>query len=150
MADAPAGADRLVAHVVAREPLDVALPANHALAGRDVLTPSDLGGERWIGVPIGYPFDTVRIAIENQSGTPLVVTQRIRDNRVVEALVSAGQGCALLPRFTTRARAGIVLRPLAQVRSVRSIVALGRPDRLQRAAVRAVLDALVESGSVAG
>jgi hypothetical protein len=40
----------------------------------------------------------------------------------------------------------VALVPLADVRSVRSIVALGRPDRLERAAVREVLAALVEAG----
>ena len=146
LAEVPAGADRLVAHTLAHEPLDVAVPASHRLAGREAITAADLAGERWIGVPIGFPFDTVRIAVENRAGVALEVVQRIRDNRVVESLVAAGQGCALLPRFTTRSRADIVMRPLADVRSVRSVVALGRPDRLERAAVRVVLAALVESG----
>lgn len=146
LADAPPGADRLVSRVLAREPLDVAVPSGSPLARREALTAADLAGARWIGVPAGYPFDTVRIAIENSCGAPLQVVQRIRDNRVVEALVAAGQGCALLPRFTTRPRPGVVLVPLADVRSVRSIVALGRPDRLERAAVRLALDALVEAG----
>ncbi len=146
LAEVPAGSDRLLTRTLAHEPLDVALPASHRLAGRRSLVAADLSGERWIGVPQGFPFDTVRIAIENRAGVALQVVQRIRDNRVVEALVAAGVGCALLPRFTTRARAGVVLVPLTDVRSVRSIVALGRPDRLERAAVRAALAALVESG----
>lgn len=146
LAEVPAGSDRLVTRVLAREPLDVAVPTRHRLAGRASLAAADLAGESWIGVPVGYPFDTVRIAIENRAGQSLDVVQRIRDNRVVESLVAAGQGCALLPRFTTRPRQGVVLLPLTDVRSVRSIVALGRPDRLERAAVRAVLAALAESG----
>lgn len=146
LADVPAGSDRLLTRTIAHEPLDVALPASHPLAGRRSLTATDLAGEPWIGVPPGFPFDTVRIAIENRAGVALQMVQRIRDNRVVEALVAAGVGCALLPRFTTRARADVTLVPLTDVRAVRSIVALGRPDRLERAAVRAALAALVESG----
>lgn len=142
LADAPEGSDGLAARLLTHEPLDVAVPAGHPLASRAALTASDLAGERWIGVPVGFPFDTVRIAIENRAGRPLEVVQRIRDNRVVEALVAADVGCALLPRFTTRPRPEVVLLPLRDVRSARSIVALGRPDRLERAAVRAVLDAL--------
>jgi DNA-binding transcriptional LysR family regulator len=95
---------------------------------------------------LGYPFDTVRVAIENRAGRPLQVVQRLRDNRVVEALVGAGVACALLPRYTTRPRPDVALIPLTDVRSVRAIFALGRPDRLQRAAVRAVLAALTEEG----
>lgn len=150
LAEVPAGSDRLVRHTLAHEPLDVAVPASHRLAGRTTLTAADLSGERWIGVPLGFPFDTVRIAVENRAGQALDVVQRIRDNRVVEALVAAGHGCALLPRFTTRPRRDVVLLPLTDVRSVRSIVALGRPDRLERAAVRVVLAALAEAGRDVG
>jgi DNA-binding transcriptional LysR family regulator len=129
LAEVPAGTERLSVLTLAREPLEVAVPADHRL---------------------GYPFDTVRIAIDNRSGQPLQVVQRIRDNRVVESLVASGEGCALLPRFTTLGRPGVVTLPLADVRSVRTIVALGRPDRWQRAAVRLVLDALAQVGATMG
>jgi DNA-binding transcriptional LysR family regulator len=150
LAEVPAGTERLSVLTLAREPLEVAVPADHRLAGRTHVRASDLAGERWIGVPLGYPFDTVRIAIDNRSGQPLQVVQRIRDNRVVESLVASGEGCALLPRFTTLGRPGVVTLPLADVRSVRTIVALGRPDRWQRAAVRLVLDALAQVGATMG
>lgn len=146
LAAVPTGAaDRLVV-TLATEPLDVAVPITHRLAGRRQLTPSDLAEEDWIGVPIGFPFDTVRIAIENRSGRSLNVVQRVRDNRLVEALVAQGLGCGLLPRFTTRARHGIVTIPLADVRSTRQIVAIARPDRVERAVVRLALDLLIEIG----
>ncbi|MFZ0529818.1 MAG: LysR family transcriptional regulator substrate-binding protein, partial [Propionicimonas sp.] len=138
---------RVVVETLAREPLDVAVPTGHRLAGRAALHAADLAGEDWIGVPVGFPFDTVRIAIENRAGTRLNVVQRLRDNRVVEALVAAGLGCALLPRFTTGPRPGLVTIPLTDVRSVRSIVALGRPDRLERAAVALVLAHLRRIGA---
>lgn len=132
---------------VVAEPLDVAVPSSHRLAGHQHLTAADLAAERWIGVPIGYPFDTVRIAIENRAGVALQVVQRVRDNRVVEALVAQGLGCALLPRFTTRQRVGLTTIPLTGVGATRQIVAIARPDRLERGAVRAVVDHLVTIGS---
>lgn len=147
LATEPAGADRLVIEIVATEPLDVAVPATHRLSAHHSLSAVDLAGEAWIGVPLGYPFDTVRIAIENRSGSHLDVVQRIRDNRVVEALVAAGVGCALLPRFTTRPRPGLVTIPLTDVRSVRSIVALSRPERAERAVVRVALETLKQLGA---
>lgn len=145
--DVPAGAERLSSRVVAREPIDVALPADHPLAGRSVISPPDLVGTRWIGVPEGYPFDTILLAIEASIGETLERTIRLRDNRLVESLVAAGEGLALLPRFTTRPREGMVLVPLAGVRSCRSIVALARPDHLARLAVRHVVDLLETIGT---
>ncbi len=147
LAEQPAGTHGLVTRTLAHEPLDVAVPASHHLAGREVLTPADLAGEDWIGVPTGFPFDTVRIAIESRTATPLNVVQRVKDNRLVEALVAAGFGCALLPRFTTRPRRGVVTIPLADVRADRRIVAITRPDRRQRAAVATTLDLLGQIGS---
>jgi len=132
--------------MLAREPLDVAMPADHRLAGDAGVTAAQVGGEPWIGVPVGYPFDAVRLAIEESIGRPMSVVQRLRDNRMVEALVAAGVGLAVLPRFTTRGRSGLVTRPLLDVPAARYLVALTRPDRAERVAVAAVLGALVRAG----
>lgn len=142
----PQGAERLVHTVLTREPLDVALPANHPLAAKDQLSPRDVVDEPWIGVPLGYPFATVLDGVERVTGRPIHVVQRLRDNGVVEALVDAGVGLALLPRFTTRPREGVVLRPLRGVNARRWVVALSRPDRAERAVVRRSLDALRDAG----
>jgi DNA-binding transcriptional LysR family regulator len=147
--DAPRGADHLHRTTLAREPLDVAVPAGHPLAARDELTPDDVVGERWIAVPEGYPFDTVLVAMENLTGRSIDRVQRVRDNRVVEALVAAGVGLALLPRFTTRARPGVVTVPLTGVGAARHVVALARRDVAERRAVRTVLAHLAEIGAAA-
>lgn len=144
--DVPAGAEGLVSRVLAREPIDVAVPAGHPLAGRSVLRAADLAGTEWIGVPVGYPFDTILRAVELRLGESLTRRVRLRDNRLVEALVGEGVGLALLPRFTTPAVEGLRLLPLEGVPARRSIVALCRPDRYARRAVRAVVDGLAEVG----
>ncbi|AKT52191.1 LysR family transcriptional regulator [Arsenicicoccus sp. oral taxon 190] len=138
--------DGLVRRVLAREPIDVAVPAAHPLAERPVLRPADLAGTTWVGVPSGYPFDTVMGSIERELGAPLERRYRLRDNGLVQALVAGGAGLGLLPRFTTRAVPGVVIRPLVGVRAHRSIVALSRPERHERLAVRTVVDLLVEVG----
>ncbi|MFK5690670.1 LysR family transcriptional regulator [Ornithinimicrobium sp. LYQ92] len=145
--DVPHGADRLTFRALAREPLDVALPATHPLAGRQELGPQDLVGTRWIGVPEGYPFDTVLLAIEAVTGRPLVRDQRLRDNALIRSLVGAGVGLALLPRFTTPADGPVVLRPLVGVPARRTFYALCRPDRHARFAVRTVVDELARIGA---
>lgn len=146
MSAVPSGAAGLITTTLATEPLDVAVPAEHRLATRERVLPTDLINEPWIGVPLGFPFDTVRVAIENSCGASLRVVQRVKDNRVVESLVAHGVGCALLPRFTTRPRKAVAVIPLSGVRAIRSIVAISRPDRAERAAVGIVLDALTQIG----
>lgn len=134
----PRGAEDLARTVLTREPIDVAVPAAHRLAGRRTLSPRDVARESWIGVPEGFPFDTVLKRIETDTGHPADVRWRVRDNRLVAALVAGGHGIALLPRFTS-AYDGVVLLPLRHVPAVRWVVAMARPDRAERAVVRRTL-----------
>ncbi len=143
----PAGSEGLRGVVLAREPLDVALPADHPLARRAELTPGDVVDDAWIAVPEHYPFDTVLQRIEAVCDRPVTRRLRIRDNHLVAALVASGEGIALLPRFTTRTADEIALVPLTGVISARWIVALSRPDRAERAAVRLVTDRLAAAGA---
>ncbi len=129
------------------EPLDIALPEGHRLAGRTSLAPRDLAGETWIGAPAGFPFDRILQQVEIATGVPQNVSQRFVDNGIVESLVAAGHGIAILPRFTTRDHEnGLITRPLTGIRSSRQISALMRPDRAERPSVRTVVGALREIG----
>lgn len=145
----PAGAERLATSVLAREPLDIALPVGHRLAGRAEVRPEDLVDESWVAVPRGYPFDTVLQRIAAHTGRDLRVVQRVRDNRLVEALVAAGDCIAVLPRFTTPTGSGVVLRPLAGVPAQRYIVGVMRRERSERLVVTRVLRALRRAGAAA-
>jgi DNA-binding transcriptional LysR family regulator len=125
------------------EPLDVALPEGHPLAEKSSLSAEDLIGETWIGAPADFPFDRILGQLEVVTGMPVRVGQRFLDNGIIEALVAAGHGIAILPRFTTRDHEnGLVTRPLSGVRAIRQISALLRPDRAERPSVRLVVDAL--------
>lgn len=135
------------------EALDVAMPAGHALAAKARLTAQDVVGYQWIGVPEGFPFDTVLRQIELHAGRAATRSQRYPDLRVLEALVSAGHGICLLPRYTALANAGrgLVLRPLAGVKASRSIVALARPEIAARTTIKQVLGMLKdEAERIAG
>lgn len=145
--DFPAGSDGLVRHLLAREPIDVALPAAHPLCAHRRLRPEHLRGTTWVGVPEGYPFDTVLQSVERAVGEPLTRSVRVRDNQLVGELVRQGAGLALLPRFTTTASAGLVTRPLDGVPALRALAALCRPDRYARLAVRTVVAELVAIGA---
>jgi len=126
-----------------REPLDIALPEGHSLGDRTSLSPSDLADQTWIGTPAGLPFDRILRGIELANGTPAHIVQRFADNGIVESLVAAGHGIAILPRYTTRDREnGLITRPLTGVRASRLISVLMRPDRAERPSIRVVVEAL--------
>jgi DNA-binding transcriptional LysR family regulator len=98
-----------------REPLDVALPLDHPLAAKSTLSPKDLIDVTWIGVPGGSPYDRILRQIEAANGSAARVGQRFLDNGIVEALVAAGHGIAILPRFTTRDHEnGLITAPTVQ------------------------------------
>ncbi|TFC57811.1 LysR family transcriptional regulator [Cryobacterium sp. TMT2-15-1] len=126
------------------EPLDVGVPADHRLASRSWITPADVIGETWIGAPTGYPFERILHQIEQKAGSQITVAQQFADLRVIEAFVVAGLGIALVPRYTWGGDqpGRLVLKPLRGVDAERQIVALMRPDRAERLAVRTVLEVL--------
>lgn len=146
----PPDRPRIDVRLLLREPLDVALPLDHPLAGRDRLSPMDVIGEEWIAPPAEFPIDRVLTAIAARAGAPVRVVRRTTHLPLMEKLVSRGHGVALLPRHTTRERAEgrLALVPLADLRAGRLIEALARPDKAARRAVRTVLDELAaEAGA---
>ena len=93
-----------------------------------------------VGVrPVAQLLDAVAAG----SGALPRIAHRINDFGVVEALVGAGHGISLLPRYTAGRQPGVRLVPLAGVQAGRRIDALVRPDHAERLVVRRVLDELV-------
>jgi DNA-binding transcriptional LysR family regulator len=125
-----------------REPLEVAMPLDHRLAGRSRVTMADVIGEPWIGVPDGYPIDRVLTAMALQSGVAPRFVHRTVHLPLIENLVAAGLGVALVPRHTSARRAAgrFHLATLEDVRAGRWVEALLRPERAARPAVQRVLD----------
>ncbi|QUG99628.1 LysR family transcriptional regulator [Saccharopolyspora erythraea] len=146
----PFDSERMEITPLLREPLDVALPRGHPLANRERVELTELAGEPWVSVDIGFPVDDVLRSLAVRTGTRPEVVQRINDFRVIEALVADGFGVALLPRYTVD-DPRLVLRPLAGVRAGRNVEAVSRRGASERPAVRAVFDALLaEAASVTG
>jgi len=139
-----------VVHLL-REPLEVALPLDHRLADRTRVTIDDVIGEPWIGVPEGYPIDRVLAAMALQSGVAPRFVHRTVHLPLIENLVAAGHGVALVPRHTSASRAPgrFHLATLENVRAGRYVEALMRPDRAARLAVRTVVDEIrAEAASI--
>ncbi|WP_247044215.1 LysR family transcriptional regulator [Arthrobacter rhizosphaerae] len=136
--------ERVAVIPLAREPLDVALPANHPLARLRSLTADDVAGEPWVTSRAGYSPADVLTAVAASSSHELNIVHRINDYSTVAALVAAGSVIGLLPRYTARPalNPGIVLRPLEGISTRRRIDILARPENLKRTSVMMVCDAL--------
>ncbi len=121
------------------EPLDVALPAGHPLSCRTDLSVADVGDQPWIAVQTGFPLLGSLQAIAAAAGRPSQVRHRINDFTVAAALVAAGGGLALMPRYTAPQRPDVVLRPLRDLHVARRVDALVRPERALRSSVGTVV-----------
>src|SRR5690242_15477276 len=103
------------------DPLLVALPAGHRLAGRGTLRLADLAGERWVeGFPGG--LETLTEACRRAGFEPRVDFE-VREWIGKQGFVAAGLGLTLVPRLAAAAvPPAVVLRPLrpddAPVRTV--------------------------------
>ncbi|GAA4836262.1 LysR family transcriptional regulator [Kitasatospora terrestris] len=136
---APPWPRTITAETLLREPLDVALPADHPLASRAVLFPRDVADQPWITVHDGFPLLSSIEAVASVAGRRLDIVHRINEFTVAAEVVAAGGGLALMPRWTARTHPGLVLRPLGDVHALRHIDVLHRPERTARRAVRTVL-----------
>jgi DNA-binding transcriptional LysR family regulator len=141
--DTAAWNPRFEARVLLREPLDVVLPPGHPLAGEDRIVLSQLADQTWIGVEGGLMVDDVLRSLAAISGQTPRIIQRVNDFRVVEELVNAGVGIALLPRYVPTLRA-VTRRPLGGIRVARRIEAVTRAGASARPAIAAVLAVLQE------
>jgi DNA-binding transcriptional LysR family regulator len=146
---APLSSGRLEVVHLLREPLDVALPPGHRLAARRRVELTELAAARWIGVDVGFPVDDVLQSLAVRTGVRPRIVHRINDFRITEALVAAGHGIALLPRYTMAAARGhrLLRRPLAGIRAARHIEAVLRAGASTRPPVAAVLSALHSEAS---
>ncbi|OBF33375.1 LysR family transcriptional regulator [Mycolicibacterium peregrinum] len=132
---------RFEAEELLREPLDVVVPAGHSLAGRGQVRLADLADERWIGVEGGLMVDDVLNSIATLSGVQPRITQRINDFRVVEELVQAGTGIALMPRYVRLTR-DLVRLTITDIPVARRVEVVTRVGANTRPAVNAVLEDL--------
>jgi DNA-binding transcriptional LysR family regulator len=106
------------------DPMHVALPAEHELAGKPALSLSDLRGEEWVQTSADSPCARHVVRSCLAAGFEPNVTFESDDYETVQGLVAAGVGVALIPRLAlTRVRSGIVVRELAPRSPARKVTA---------------------------
>lgn len=147
--DAGRGEDDLAGLVVSDvldDPVLVALPRGHRLAGRDVVDLADLGGEPWIA---GCPRCRGHLlALSQQAGFTPDVRFETEDYVAVLGLVAAGLGVALVAQLILASvgHPDVITRPVEPA-SRRAVQVVTTPDLRRVPAVRATLDALCASAA---
>ena len=124
------------------EPLLLAVPAAHRLAGRSTgIRLADLADERWVvGTGDGLvAFERAAAA----AGFEPVVAGRVPEDQLALTLVAAGHGVALVPASGVPARVdGVRLLPVVDAALRRTVSVLVPRRSAGDAAVRRVVDAL--------
>jgi DNA-binding transcriptional LysR family regulator len=128
------------------DPLDVALPAGHALAAAAGLRLADLSGEPWIFGGSG-PWSEITLAACEAAGFVPEQAHSAAGWTAILAMVEAGMGVALIPRMAAaerRTRTGVVMRVLSADQPRRHVVAALRRGAEEGAGVARVVGALRE------
>jgi DNA-binding transcriptional LysR family regulator len=125
------------------DPMYLAVPRDHPLAGAEELRLSDLGTEAWIqGDPEGLCGAMHRHACEAAGFDPRVGFQT-DDYNVVQGLVAAGVAISLLPMLAlSNLREDIVIRSLGPETPVRQVMAATLAGGYRSPAVAAMLEVL--------
>ncbi|WP_432149156.1 LysR family transcriptional regulator [Streptomyces sp. bgisy029] len=130
------------------DPLDVALPAGHPLAGAPALRLADLAADRWIFGGSG-PWSEITTAACEAAGFVPEQAHSAAGWTAILALVEAGMGIALVPRMASREqrREGVVMRVLEADQPRRHVVAAVRHGAESGPAVARVLTALTNAAA---
>jgi DNA-binding transcriptional LysR family regulator len=133
-------------HPLVDDPMYLALPAGHPLAGKPRVRLEDLSGETWIQeADPGSPCGRLHSAACAAAGFAPTIGFKSDDYNVVQGLVAAGVGVSLLPSLAlTNVRDDIVVRSLGRRAPFRQIVAATLAGRYRSPASGAMLAVLHE------
>src|SRR5579875_2833004 len=120
----PALTDGLHTVPLLEDPLHLALPASHPLAGADTVRLHDLRRQAWVQTSAPSPCARHVVGACRSAGFEPRVAFESDDYETVQGLVAAGVGVALIPRLAlTRVRDGIIVRELSPSSPTRTVLA---------------------------
>ncbi|MGY0489581.1 LysR family transcriptional regulator [Streptomyces sp. WG-D5] len=123
---------------LASSTLDLVVPGDHPLAGRDSVRLSELAGLPFIDCPVGYGNRAVADRAFAAAGMPRQVTIEITDIATSADYVRAGLGVALIPRFLADTAHGLAVLPVTDADLDWPLYLAGPADRPPSAAARAL------------
>jgi DNA-binding transcriptional LysR family regulator len=118
----------LVTTTLESEPVVLACPPGHPLAGRDSVSASELASEPFVDYTPGWGTRTAADRVFALAGIERSIGIEVADASIHASLVRAGLGLAILPRslLDSAGLVGVPLRP-AVTFSVAFVVAADRP-----------------------
>ncbi len=127
------------------DPLHLALPQEHRLAGRKQLRLEDLSEESWVQTSAASPCARHVVRSCHAAGFEPRVSFESDDYQTVQGLVAAGVGVALIPQLAlSTVRADIAIRALHPQSPVRKVFAATPRAAAVTPAVATMLDVLRE------
>jgi DNA-binding transcriptional LysR family regulator len=125
------------------DPLQLALPRDHQLAGRKRLSLEDLSEESWVQTSSSSPCARHVVRSCHAAGFEPRISFESDDYQTVQGLVAAGVGVALIPELAlSTVRADILVRALHPQSPVRKVFAATPRAAAVTPAVATMLDVL--------
>ena len=136
----PDGVQRVL---IMNDPVDLAVPADHPLAGRASVELTELSAEPWITWPYGAICHEWLTQTLRQHGLTPEVTHTAEEHQTQLAMVAAGLGIAVMPRLGRGSIEGVSIVRLKPTFS-RQIYAIFRTLASERPAIAVTVSAMHE------
>ena len=136
----PDGVQRVL---IMNDPVDLAVPADHPLAGRASVELTELSAEPWITWPYGAICHEWLTQTLRQHGLTPEVTHTAEEHQTQLAMVAAGLGIAVMPRLGRGSMEGVSIIKLKPTFS-RQIYAIFRTLASERPAIAVSVSAMQE------
>jgi DNA-binding transcriptional LysR family regulator len=128
------------------DPMYLALPREHPLAGKEHLRLADLAGEAWVQTSSSSPCARHVVRSCHAAGFEPNVAFESDDYQTVQGLVAAGVGVALIPELALSVvREDVIVRALSPTPPVRQVIAAIPASARLVAAAPAMLGVLEEA-----
>jgi DNA-binding transcriptional LysR family regulator len=145
--EAPLAEDMMRVELL-EDPMYLALPREHRLAGRVNLRLGDLRDEAWVQTSSSSPCARHVVRSCHAAGFEPNVSFESDDYQTVQGLVAAGVGVALIPELALSVvREDIAIRALSPRPPVRQVVAAAPPGARLVPAAPAMLEILAQAAA---